>query len=147
MKLSDHFTLEELIISNTAYELGIDNMPPDVIIKNLKRLADKLEEIRLLFNKPIKISSGYRCLALNRAIHSSDTSQHVAGCAADFHIDGASESQIINMIVHSGIEFDQMIEEHLGGHSWVHISIPLEGKPYRKQVLIIDDRGTRKWTK
>lgn len=145
MKLTDHFTLEEMIVSNKAYELGIDNMPPDVIIKNLKRLANKLEEIRMLFNKPVKVSSGFRCIQLNRAIGSSDTSQHVAGCAADFHIDGFSPRYIVNMIIHSGIEFDQLIEEHLDGRSWVHISIPLEGKSHRKQALIIDDKGTRKW--
>lgn len=147
MKLSDHFTLEELIISSKAYELGIDNMPPAVIIANLKLVANKLEEVRSLFGKPIGVSSGYRCLTLNRAIGSSDTSQHISGCAADFHIDGFTPGQIVERIIHSGIEFDQIIEEHLGGHSWVHISVPLENKKPRKQALIIDEHGTRSWTK
>ena len=143
MQLTSHFSLDELTHSNKAYELGIDNYPsPDEVI-NLGRLANKLEEIRSILNKPIHITSGYRCLELNRAIGSSDTSQHVKGCAADFQIDGLTPSEIINFILSYKIEFDQVIEEHLGGKSWVHISVPDRGKKARKQALTIDEHGTR----
>lgn len=147
MQLTAHFSLEELTNSNKAYELGINNSPNSKAVINLNKLANKLEEVRLLFGKAIVVSSGFRCLELNRAIGSSDTSQHVLGCAADFHIDGYTPKEIVAKILMSGIEFDQIIEEHLGGHSWVHISIPDQGKKYRKQSLIIDEHGTRSWTK
>ena len=143
MQLTSHFSLDELTHSNKAYELGIDNYPsPDEVI-NLGRLANKLEEVRAILNKPIHITSGYRCLELNRAIGSSDTSQHVKGCAADFHVDGLTPNEIINFILCYKIEFDQVIEEHLGGKSWVHISVPDRGKKARKQALTIDGHGTR----
>ena len=143
MQLTSHFSLDELTHSNKAYELGIDNYPsPDEVI-NLGRLANKLEEVRAILNKPIHITSGYRCLELNRAIGSSDTSQHVKGCAADFQVDGLTPSEIINFILCYKIEFDQVIEEHLGGKSWVHISVPDRGKKARKQALTIDEHGTR----
>ena len=143
MQLTSHFSLDELTHSNKAYELGIDNYPsPDEVI-NLGRLANKLEEVRAILNKPIHITSGYRCLELNRAIGSSDTSQHVKGCAADFQVNGLTPSEIIGLIIRNNMEFDQIIEEHLGGKSWVHISVPDRGKKARKQALTIDERGTR----
>ena len=145
MQLTSHFSLEELTRSNKAYELGIDNYPsPDEVI-NLGILANKLEEIRSALEKPIKITSGYRCIELNRSIGSSDTSQHVKGCAADFQVDGLTPREIINYIIGHNIEFDQIIEEHLGGKSWVHISVPERGKKPRKQALTIDEHGTRLW--
>ena len=145
MQLTSHFSLEELTRSNKAYELGIDNYPsPDEVI-NLGILANKLEEIRSALEKPIKITSGYRCIELNRAIGSSDTSQHVKGCAADFQIDGLTTVSYTHYIIGHNIEFDQIIEEHLGGKSWVHISVPERGKKPRKQALTIDEHGTRLW--
>ena len=147
MNLTTHFSLDELTFSDKAIQLGINNSPSADIVINLNRLANKLEEVRLLFGKAVGISSGYRCLKLNRAIGSKDTSQHVSGCAADFHIDGYTPKEIVAKILSSSIEFDQIIEEHLGGHSWVHISIPDQGKNCRKQSLIIDEHGTRSWTK
>jgi len=147
VNLTTNFSLNELTFSDKANELGINNSPSAYIVINLNRLANKLEEVRLLFGKAIYVSSGYRCLKLNRAIGSKDTSQHVLGCAADFHINGYTPKQIIAKVLVSGIEFDQIIEEHLGGRSWVHISIPDQGKKCRKQSLIIDKHGTRSWAK
>ena len=122
---SEHFTLEELCRSQVAVCLGIDNEPKrEDIIANLKRLAfHTLEAVRLLNdNKPITITSGYRCKALNRAVGGVATSQHQNGCAADFVVGSAEENRrLFDKIKASGsVPFDQLILEPKAG--WIHIS-------------------------
>lgn len=141
MQLSEHFTLEELIASDTAARLGIDNSPSPVIIENLKRLCTLLEDVRHAVGKPIRISSGYRCSKVNRAVGSKETSQHLLGCAADIKVQGVTVDELMKAIIGAGIKFDQLIREF---NSWVHISIPNTpaDKP-RHSMLIIDNKGTR----
>ena len=122
---SEHFTIEELCRSQVAVCLGIDNEPKrDDIIANLKRLAfHTLEAVRLLNdNKPITITSGYRCKELNKAVGGVATSQHQNGCAADFVVGSAEENRsLFQKIKSSGsVPFDQLILEPKAG--WIHIS-------------------------
>lgn len=122
---SEHFTIEELCRSQVAVCLGIDNEPKrEDIIANLKRLAfHTLEAVRLLNdNKPITITSGYRCKALNKAVGGVATSQHQNGCAADFVVGSAEENRrLFQKIKSSGsVPFDQLILEPQAG--WIHIS-------------------------
>jgi len=141
MKLTPHFTLEELTYSDLAKRHSLDNSPDKHIIPNLTRLAELLEDVRALFNKPIRINSGYRSVTVNSLLGSKPTSQHCIGCAADIRIDGLTPDQIVKKIVKSNIQYDQVIREF---DSWVHISIPkAEGYVARKQALIIDKSGTR----
>ena len=121
----EHFTIEELCRSQVAASLGIDNEPKrEDIIANLKRLAfHTLEAVRLLNdNKPITITSGYRCKELNRAVGGVATSQHQNGCAADFVVGSAEENRkLFEKIKSSGsVPFDQLILEPKAG--WIHIS-------------------------
>jgi uncharacterized protein YcbK (DUF882 family) len=141
MKLTEHFTLEELIASDIAQRNGLDNNPNDIIVGNLNRLARLLEEVRLLLNKSIRVNSGYRALAVNALLGSKPTSQHCIGCAADIKVDGMKPDEVVKAIVNSNIKYDQVIREF---DSWVHISVPNgEGYVPRKQALIIDKTGTR----
>lgn len=141
MKLSDHFTLEELISSDIAKNHNLDNNPSESVISNLTRLAKLLESVRALFNKPIRVNSAYRSPEVNSLLGSKPTSQHCIGCAADIRIDGLTPDQIVRKIKDSNIVYDQLIREF---DSWVHISIPNEeGKLARKNALIIDKNGTR----
>lgn len=122
---SEHFTIEELSRSQVAVCLGIDNEPRrEDIIANLKRLAfHTLEAVRLLNdNKPITITSGYRCKELNRAVGGVATSQHQNGCAADFVVGSSEENRrLFERIKSSGsVPFDQLILEPKAG--WIHIS-------------------------
>lgn len=122
---SEHFTLEELCRSQVAVCLGIDNEPKrEDIIANLKRLAfHTLEAVRILNdNKPITITSGYRCKELNRAVGGVATSQHQNGCAADFIVGSAEGNRrLFEKIKSSGsVPFDQLILEPKAG--WIHIS-------------------------
>jgi len=141
MKLSPNFTLEELTHSEIAERQGLDNTPNAIITANLTRLAKFLEEVRRVVGKPIMVNSAYRSPKVNEAVGSKPTSQHCNGCAADIKVPGLTPNDIVNFVIKSNIEYDQLIREF---DSWVHISIPnnVADKP-RKQVLIIDKSGTR----
>ena len=143
MKISEHFTLEELVYSDIAKRHSLDNNPDKLTISNLTRLAELLENVRTLFNQPIRINSAYRSITVNSLLGSKPTSQHCLGCAADIRIDGLTPDQIVKKIIKSDIQYDQLIREF---DSWVHISIPNgEGYVARKQALIIDKTGTRSY--
>ena len=139
MKLTANFSLEEL--SHTDHR-EFDNTPPADVIENLKRLAMILEQVRSLFNNsPVMVNSAYRSLEVNRAVKSSDGSQHRLGCAADIRIPGQSPDMVVQTIIKANIPFDQLIREF---DAWTHISVPTnESVAPRKQVLIIDKSGTR----
>ena len=120
MQLSKHFSLDQLIRSETALERGIDNTPPPASVENLRRLADGLEQVQALLVNPLSISSAYRCPALNIAVGGSPDSQHVRGLAADFTCeDFGTPLAVAQAIGESDIEFDQCILEYA---RWVHIS-------------------------
>ena len=135
MKLSKNFTLSEIIHSNTAKRLGINNAPNKEHLKNMQVLVrDLIQPIRDVLG-PIRISSGYRNPELNRAIGGSTKSQHCKGEALDLQYwskGKMSNKEIYDWVVKSGIEFDQMINEF--DYSWIHISLKSNGKN-RKQIL------------
>jgi zinc D-Ala-D-Ala carboxypeptidase len=142
MNLTPHFTLDELTASETAERNGWDNSPNDQELENLRRLADFLEQVKVVMGgKPIMISSGLRTKKVNDAVGSKDTSQHRIGCAADFKVPGMTPDEVCRKIIASGIGYDQVIREF---DRWVHISVPssVDTAP-RKQALIIDKAGTR----
>lgn len=129
MNLSEHFTLEEMVASDTAVRKGIDNTPPPEVISRLQVLAQYLERIREVLNAPIIITSGYRCPALCEAIGSSAKSSHTAGEAADFKAPKFGSAREITLAIRdNGIPFDQLIYEG----TWVHFGIR---EPMRKMVL------------
>ena len=142
MSLTKHFTLKELTASDIAVRHGIDNTPTSpLILKNLKTLAEGLENVREVLGKPVIVNSGYRSTMVNTLVGSKPTSQHTKGLAADFICPAfGTPKEIVKKIVSSDIEYDQVILEF---DRWVHISFCEEGYKPRKQALIIDGKGTR----
>ena len=142
MNLTPHFTLEELTASETAERNGWDNTPNEQELANLTRLADLLEQVKVVLGgKPIMISSGLRTKKVNDAVGSKDTSQHRTGCAADFRVPGMTPGEVVKAVIASGIGYDQVICEF---DRWTHISVPnAMDIGSRKQALIIDKAGTR----
>ena len=140
--MTPHFSLDELIFSNTAIRLDIDNIPTPEALANLEILANGLEAVRAkLYSNPIKISSGYRCLKLNRALKSRDTSYHVKGLAADFTCPRfGTVPEVMRALADSSIEFDQLILEF---DSWIHIGFAESGAKPRRQMMIIDKSGVK----
>ena len=119
MRLSPHFTLAEMIVSQTAARRGIDNTPGDDEIAALRSLCvEVLEPVRKHFDRPVIVSSGYRSPTLNRAIGGSASSQHCKGEAADFTVPGVSVLELAQWM-HRNLNYDQLIYEF---GSWVHVS-------------------------
>ena len=120
-----HFTMEELYASATATAKGINNKPSVQQMINLVYLcAYVLEPLRVAMNEPIKIGSGFRCQALNKAVGGVYNSQHMKGQAADLCIDGDIQKgrKWFNYIKNH-LPFDQLIWEHNSkGTYWVHVS-------------------------
>lgn len=145
MKLTDHFTLEEMLASEIADQKGIDNsQPPPQVIDNLRLTATHMETVRkILGGMPIKITSGWRCLTLNKAAGGSATSAHVDGLAVDFVCPQfGTPKQICNAIValKNMVPFDQLIYE--GG--WVHVSFDREN-PRRQTLTAVRSGGKKKY--
>ena len=126
VKLSEHFTLQELTASDWASRNNVENKPTMDIIENLKKLADKLEEIRAVLKSPIHINSGYRSPKVNKAIGGKPTSSHQYGLAADIRSDFGRPDQVCEAIMESGIKFDQLILEYPTpeGGGWTHRPCP-----------------------
>ena len=142
--MTDHFSLNELTASQEATRHNINNTPSPAVVENLRMLAALLEQVRtLLGGNSIRISSGYRSLALNRHIGSNDTSAHVRGYAADFTCPSfGTPIEVAKEIAESNLKFDQLILEGVSQSKpegvWVHISCDPDN---RRQLLTAKFKG------
>ena len=129
--LSANFTLQEFAKSDMAAKKGIDNNPGEKEIKALEALCKNiLQPLRDKLDKPVKVSSGYRCPALNQAVGGAPNSQHAKGEAADIFVPGMSARDVFNIMRTMGIPFDQLILYP----SFVHVSYSVN-REKRQQVL------------
>lgn len=128
----EFFTINELIKSTTAKQKGIKNIPSKEEEQNIIALINNiLNPLRKAYGKPIIVTSGYRCKALNKAIGGAKTSQHQYGYAADIRSvsDSKEENKKIFELAKS-LPFDQLIDEH--NYDWIHISYSPKN---RRQIL------------
>lgn len=109
-----HFTIEELTRTNT----GLQNKPTHVEVDRLTLLVEKvLDPLRELYGKEINVNSAYRCLAVNKKVGGSITSQHLTGEAADITCD---DNRLLFELIRDNFTFDQLINEK--NYSWIHVS-------------------------
>lgn len=152
MKLSANFTLDELIKSQVAERKGINNNPSAEQIDNLKNLTQNiLQPVRSHFDKPLIISSGFRCAELCIAIGSSVNSQHTAdnhAAAADFEIWGIDNEHLATWIK-SELEFDQLILEFYKkgepNSGWIHCSYSTNNNRHESLIAYRDENGKVKY--
>jgi len=119
MKLTANITLDELTKSQVAERKGINNNPNPQQIENLKALAvNILQPVRSHYDKPLIISSGFRCAQLCLEIGSSVNSQHVA--------DDSAANRELALWIKSELEYDQLILEFYRDNEptsgWIHCS-------------------------
>jgi zinc D-Ala-D-Ala carboxypeptidase len=137
--LSPNFQLSEF----TDNKHGIANVPEEKHIKALILWCMNIgEPLREHFKKPVVITSGFRCEALNRAVGGATSSQHTKGEAADFHIPGVPNAEIWGYIK-KNLNFDQVIAEQLkledDAAGWIHCSYISNG---RKDAISYIGHGT-----
>ena len=121
--LSEHFTLEEMISSETARKMHIDNTPPDSAIKNLKILCTQvLEPARQRYGHPLTITSGFRCSKLNRIVGGQPNSYHLKGMAADIRIsDFQSAKRLAELLNEQQLCDLVLVEYSRAGGQWLHV--------------------------
>lgn len=131
--LTENFSLEEFIASNTGDRLGIDNTPNSYELRaSLQRTAQMLERVRDLLGVPIVITSGYRCPMLNKAVGGAQFSAHVEGLAADIIAPRYGTPYEVCKKLEGYVEdfgIDQLIYEF----TWIHIG--LNANEPRHQLL------------
>ena len=141
-----YFTISEMIASDTAKAKDIDNSPTSEVRANLVALVETLlDPLREAWKSPIKVTSGYRCGVLNRAVGGSSTSAHLYGCAADIvPINGKIAEfkefcrKYFDVRRHL---YDQVILEDNGKSEWVHIG--LKTKDGRKRGQLMENKNNR----
>jgi hypothetical protein len=142
-QLTPHFSLEELVRSSTADRYRLDNTPTIDVLRCLQVTAELLEKVRLQLGRPVIVTSGYRSLAVNRAVGGVKTSDHTTGQAADivspaFGTPYQVARALVTMVSVLGI--GQLILEGIGGKQWVHVSTHVPPNPSNR-ILTITDAG------
>lgn len=122
-----YFCFSEFFNSSTAAENGIKNEPAsderERVMLNIKLLVDNvLKPVRDMVRKPIIITSGYRSPQLNKIVGGVDNSQHMSGCAADFHVKGYNTFKMYKVFLYisNTLEYDQLI--YYPNKNIIHVS-------------------------
>ena len=131
MKLSEHFELGEL----TKTKTGIENVPNEEQVKNLKRVCGWLEQLRRRWNNlygegddPIIINSGFRAPEVNKAVGGATLSNHLTGCAVDIRCIGIEQALryaaiLLDISDLNKEDFDELIIERKGYSYWIHFAV------------------------
>ena len=116
MRLTKNFTQREFRSKDGA------KMPLDVL-DNIKELACNLQVLRDFLGESIKVNSGYRSEAHNKAIGGVKSSKHTKGLAADIRVKGL-ETDDLYLLIESLIKQGDMQEGGLGVYdTFVHYDI------------------------
>lgn len=125
--MSKWFRLEEFLRSETALRKKIDNTPSWEVIANLHRLASFLDNLREAWGSGIRVSSGFRCPALNKAVGGVENSAHQYGNAVDIVPTNGRMAEFEKFLKKwlVGKKWDQCIWEtsKSSGSKWVHFSL------------------------
>lgn len=136
--IAPNFRWHELVRSEAASRLGLNNEPGEFETENLISVVGHIAQpVRSHFELPVVITSGYRSPAVNSAIGGYQESQHVEGEALDFHVVGVDHFTVARWIAES-LSFDQLILEYVdetGLEGWIHCSYRRTGRNRREVRL------------
>lgn len=139
MKTPKHFRLEEFLTSSTARQKSIENTPSWEVVEHLNELALFLDEMREAWGSGIKVTSGFRIEALNKAVGGVSNSAHMSGYAADLMPSNGRFEAFVGFlkIWLKDKGFDQCIveENRKKGAKWVHFSLKHKDGRQRRQLF------------
>lgn len=128
-----YFSPEEMTHSGYAQRHGMANEPTSQEQWDaLQALGEAvLDPARERLGAPITINSGYRSVAVNRAIGGAHGSQHTKGEAVD--VTCANNARLLEVL--RGLPYDQLITyiDKRGAIRWIHVSYRATGN--RGQTL------------
>ena len=109
--------------SDTAVRHAIDNTAPESARKNIAVLVDNvLDPLREAWGKPISVTSGYRCAALNKAVGGVPTSMHLTGNAADITTGNEVDNRRLYQLAQElNLPYFELIGKKYG-FKWLHVS-------------------------
>lgn len=125
-RLSEHFLLAEFFVRGPgdfdevswAYVQKQSATFKEALLINLKRLADRLEVVRGLVGKPLVVTSGYRCPAVNTQVGGAPNSYHIKGMAADLQLTSADQRKA-------------SLTKWVGGYGQASTFCHLDTRPYK----------------
>lgn len=133
--LTENFSLAEFVVSETAERKNINNSPSDLEIGNLINItAPSLQKIRNLLDKPVSITSGYRCFELNRSVGGAPDSAHLKGLGVDFICPQFGTPKEVCQFLASRVK-DLKIDQLIYEGSWIHVGYAAAGVRPRGEVL------------
>ena len=139
INLSEHMTLAEL----TKTKTGIENVPNEAQVENLKRLCQWLEQLRRRWNNlygegddPIIINSGFRSQEVNKAVGGVPTSNHLTGCAVDIRCIGMEQALryaaiLLDISDMNHEDYDELLIEQKRNVIWIHFAVRPSGNRRR----------------
>ena len=147
--ISKHISDKEGVYSITAIRKGLDNIPNQFELSNMKEIAEQIfEPLRKWVGGPIRINSFYRSKALNKAIGGSTTSQHCKGQAMDIDdVYGHKTNAEMYEWIKENLNFDQMIWEFGDDKNpnWIHISYVNEIDNRNRRLKAYKENGKTKY--
>lgn len=125
MKLTEHFSEEELTHSDYANEHGLSNTASEYVEKNLMMLCTLiLEPLRMALNRAVIINSGYRSKEVNAGVGGVSSSHHLLGLAADIHFDSERELKEMLSVLKGNKHLDLALVERSKNAKWLHVQLP-----------------------
>ena len=165
MRISQNFSLQELVHSPTALHAGIDqeeHLDTNAVSRITALVLSVLQPVRDKFG-PTKVNSCFRSRPLNDLVNGSPNSSHCCSgtsSAADIEIYSEDISNMeLAVWIRDNLELDQLILENYNPNrvskitgkkegpnsGWVHVSYSAVGDN-RKQVLrMIKKKGKPKY--
>lgn len=123
MKLTSHFSLEELTTTNNKALASKNIKEAKANLTLMEDLALFAEQVRAFINVPMVITSGFRCEELNKAVGGVKTSQHRFFRAIDFVPKGMDLDECFSRLKMSNLVYGQLIKEHSGSNAWIHVGM------------------------
>lgn len=120
-------TMQELLMERIKFE-----QLPQELQQNATHLLECLNKFRVIYGKPMIVSSGYRTPEANNATHGASKSAHLTCEACDFRdIDGVIKSWVLHNM-HILEDCGLYMESAMSTKSWIH----LQTRPTKNRVFI-----------